>query len=95
MKSSRVGLKSRSYKDSVITRLREANKEPIANKADYRYVNLGEEIFPISVHMVETFNKSDRTFKRGMKKSYKKMMMKLERAEKQKEKDKENENPKN
>lgn len=64
------------YKLSVDERLRNANKKPIATNADYRYVKLGDEIFPIHIDMVDVYNNSERNFKRGMKKQYKKMMKK-------------------
>ncbi len=79
-KASRRGLMVRSYKESVFTRLDKANKEPIANKEDYRYVILGDEIFPIHIDMIDVYNSSDRKFKRGMKKQYKKMMKKHEKT---------------
>lgn len=78
--ASRRGLTSRRYTESVGTRLIKANIEPIKTKADYRYVVLGEEIFPIHIDMVETYNSSDRSFKRGMKKSYKKLMKKYNKV---------------
>ena len=68
--ASRRDLMCHSYTESVIVRLKNANKEPIANNYDYRYVQLGDEIFPIHIDMVETYNKSDRKFKRGMKKRW-------------------------
>ncbi len=79
--SSRRGLMTHSYKESVITRLNKANKEPIANNEDYRYVQLGDEIFPIHIDMVDVYNNSDRKFKRGMKKQYKKMIKKNKKTD--------------
>lgn len=64
----------RSYAESVQERLTKANIQPINTKADYRYVKLGIEIFPIHIDMVEIYNSSDRSFKRGMKKKYLKML---------------------
>lgn len=77
MSNNRDGLMSHRYKESVDTRLLKANAEPIKSKADYRYVKLGVEIFPIHIDLVEIYNNSDRSFKRGMKKKYIKMLKKL------------------
>ena len=74
--ASRRDLMAHSYTEGVITRLNNANKEPIAKNADYRYVKLGDEIFPIHIDMVDVYNSSGRKFKRGMKKQYKKMIKK-------------------
>ena len=74
--SAREGLKAYRYDESTYTRLKKANEQPIEDKADYRYVALGQEIFPIHVDMVEIYNNSDRSFKRGMKKKWKKVMKK-------------------
>ncbi len=74
--ASRRGLMARSYKEDVFTRLNKANIKLIKTNANYRYVKLGDEIFPIHIDMVDVYNKSDRSFKRGMKKQYKKMMKK-------------------
>ena len=79
-KSSRRGLMVHSYKKSVYTRLEEANLEPIGKNEEYRYVKLGDEIFPIHKDMVEIYNKSDRNFKRDMKKSYERMVKKLDKT---------------
>ena len=70
------------YTESVDTRLLKANAEPIKSKADYRYVKLGVEIFPIHIDMVDTYYNSDRSFKRGMKKKYIKMLKKLKKQSK-------------
>ena len=70
------GLKCSYYREPVEVRLNKANEKPIAQKAKYRYVALGVEIFPIHIDMVDTYNNSDRSFKRGMKKAYKKMLKK-------------------
>lgn len=70
------GLKAYRYLKSVQTRLEEANRKPIIDNADYRYVKLGDEIFPIHIAMVDTYNNSDRSFKRGMKKKWKKTLKK-------------------
>lgn len=70
------GLKAYRYNESVYIRLNKANETPIMEKADYRYVKLGDEIFPIHVDMVDTYNDSDRSFKRGMKKQHKKLLKK-------------------
>lgn len=75
--ASRRGLMAHSYREGVETRLSKANVEPIKTKADYRYVKLGDEIFPIHIDMVDVYNRSDRSFKRGMKKSYKKKIKKV------------------
>lgn len=74
--ASRRGLMVQSYKEDVFTRLNKANIKPIKTNANYRYVKLGDEIFPIHIDMVDVYNNSDRKFKRGMKKAYKKMMKK-------------------
>lgn len=74
--ASRRGLMVQSYKEDVLTRLNNANIKPIKTNANYRYVKLGDEIFPIHIDMVDVYNKSDRSFKRGMKKQYKKMLKK-------------------
>ena len=72
-RSDRRGLMAHSYKEQVITRLNKANRELKPN-ANFRYVKLGDEIFPIHIDMVDVYNGSDRSFKRGMKKQYKKML---------------------
>lgn len=77
--SNRDGLKAYRYTESVGTRLLKANAEPIKSNADYRYVKLGVEIFPIHIDMVEVYYNSDRSFKRGMKKKHIKMMKKLKK----------------
>ena len=77
--ASRRGLMAYSYKESVHERLKKANTKPIGKNADYRYVTLGLEIFPIHKEMVEVYNNSDRGFKRGMKKKYIKLMKKHNR----------------
>lgn len=64
------------YNESVLTRQNKANEKPIKDNANYRYVILGNEIFPIPVRMVNAYNSSDRKFKRSMKKSYIKMVKK-------------------
>lgn len=76
MGNYRDGLKAYSYKNPVGIRLEEANKKPIINNADYRFVNLGEEIFPIHIDIVNAYYSSSRRFKRGMKKSFIKMLKK-------------------
>ena len=79
MGNNRDGLMAHRYTDSVDTRLRKANAEPIKANAEYRYVKLGDEIFPIHKDMVEVYYSSDRGFKRGMKKKHIKMMKKSKR----------------
>ena len=79
MSNNGDGLMCRRYTESVDTRLMKANAYPIKSNADYRYVKLGVEIFPIHVDIVEIYNNSDRSFKRGMKKKYKKMLKKLKK----------------
>ena len=79
MGSNRDGLVVHRYTDSLDTRIRKANAEPIKTNADYRYVKLGDEIFPIHKDMVEVYYASDRGFKRGMKKKYIKMIKKSKR----------------
>jgi len=76
MSNNSDGLMARRYKLSVDERLKNANKRPITTNANYRYVKLGDEIFPIHIDMVDVYNRSDRSFKRGMKKQYKKMIKK-------------------
>lgn len=75
-KASRRGLMCHRYTNSVKARLLKANKEPITKGLDYRYVVLGIDIFPIHKDMVEVYYNSDRSFKRGMKKKFKKLMKK-------------------
>lgn len=70
-------LKGYYYSESINTRLNKANEKPIENNADYRFVKLGNEIFPIHINMIDIYNRSDRKFKRGMKKQYIKMKKKL------------------
>ena len=77
MSNNRDGLMAHRYTESVDTRLWKANAEAIKSKADYRYVKLGVEIFPIHIDMVDIYNDSDRSFKRGMKKKYINMLKKL------------------
>lgn len=77
--ASRRGLMVRSYKEDVLTRLNKANIKLIKTNANYRYVKLGDEIFPIHIDMVDVYNRSDRSFKRGMKKQYKKMLKKTKK----------------
>jgi len=77
MGNNRDGLMVRRYKLSVNERLKKVNEKPIFSNADYRYVKLGDEIFPIHIDMVDVYNNSDRKFKRGMKKQYKKMIKKF------------------
>lgn len=77
MSNNRDGLMAHRYTESVEVRLLKANAEPIKSKADYRYVKLGVEIFPIHIDMVEIYNDSNRSFKRGIKKKYIKMLKKL------------------
>ena len=79
MGNNRDGLTAKRYTESLDTRLRKANAEPLKTNADYRYVKLGDEIFPIHKDMVEFYYNSDRGFKRGMKKKYIKMMKKSKR----------------
>lgn len=79
MGNNRDGLTTRRYTYSVDTRLGQANAEPIKTNAEYRYVKLGDEIFPIHKDMVEVYYNSGRGFKRGMKKKYIKMMKKSKR----------------
>ena len=74
MSNNRDGLMAHRYTEDVYTRLLKANADPIKTSADYRYVSLGVEIFPIHVDMVYIYNNSDRSFKRGMKKKHIKLM---------------------
>ena len=76
MSNNRDNLMAHRYTESVDTRLLKANAEPIKSKADYLYVKLGVEIFPIHIDMVEVYYNSGRSFKRGMKKKYIKMLKK-------------------
>lgn len=73
-------LKAYCYIESVQTRLNKANEKPIEKNADYRFVKLGDEIFPIHVNMIDVYNGSNRKFKRGMKQQYKKMVKKLNKV---------------
>lgn len=79
-KASRRGLMAYSHKQSVEDRLLDANNEAIGKNADYRYVHLGIDVFPIHKDMVKIYYDSDRSFKRGIKKRFKKLMKKYNNA---------------
>ncbi|PCJ51534.1 MAG: hypothetical protein COA79_25935 [Planctomycetota bacterium] len=66
-----MGLKVTRYIDGVATRLKQ-NNDQLDVKSPFRYVALGDEIFPIKRELVNEFYDSSRGYKRRLKKEWEK-----------------------